>query len=152
MELLEYRDVIRNIFIILLVVFATIYYLKQMDPFLFPGLKEKFTWAILVAGTLTVILYIPYEKVRLKIYRLRMMHKWKIRMIPIQKPNIDFVEKEKIIRYILNNVFQYVLILFVVFLFVRQFKPTFLEAIEMKYLLTTVIVFGILAALFSHEE
>jgi CDP-diglyceride synthetase len=123
MKLLHHRDVIRNVFIFLLAMLAVIFYLKQRDPLLFPGLEQKLIWIVLIIGILTTALYIPHEKVKKRVRK----------------------------KTVLNVTFQCSLASFLVFLLIRYFNSKFLEFIDVNYFLLTVIVFGVLAALFSSE-
>jgi hypothetical protein len=148
MDLLEYRSIIRNVFVALLIISVVILFLKEKNPFLFPGLWEKLLWIILILGTLNAVLYMPYEKLGFKLHRFITL-RLKISGFKIKT---KIVGKEEQIKIVLNAFFQFILILFLVFLFIRQFNETFLEVVDTKYFLLTIIVFGVFTIMFPPKK
>lgn len=53
----EYKGVILNVFISLLVLTVLFFLYKQVNPYLFPGLEYMMLWAICIFGLLTLIFY-----------------------------------------------------------------------------------------------
>ena len=120
MDLIKNKDIIRNVFIALLSTLLILIFLRQGDPFLFPGLEERLFWVSLIFGILTFVLYLPNRKPKLK--------------------------EEEFRKNFLNIAFQFILVLFLISLLVREFIS--IEFVNMNYFMITVLIFGILTIIF----
>lgn len=62
-KLLEYREIALQVFILLLVAYIFILVYKHNNPYFLFGIEERFTHTLIIIGIITVILYLPYEKI-----------------------------------------------------------------------------------------
>jgi len=62
-RLLEYREIALQVFIMLLITYIFVLIYKHNNPYVLPGIEERFVCTLIVIGIITVILYLPYEKI-----------------------------------------------------------------------------------------
>ena len=162
MKLSEWKSILLNVFVILLVFTIGFGVYGLYLPFDFPGLTGKFAWALLSVGAIALALYVPYGKAipklgRFYYYVLKMTgrspkHKSGIgipRILPRQKESFQ----KKNIKKTFDIIFQILLVVFLLLLLVQQFDAELVESVlEINYLLTAVVIFGAVAAIFQAED
>jgi len=172
MELEEHKDIVRNVFVSLLVLFVIFVFLKGENSFIFPGLEEKFFWSIIGLGVLTGILYMPFEDVwdwleskfgRRKYGRKykkgflenieeRISRVWKIKKKKKPKKKYSYREEDKKRSWI-NYIFQGLLVFYLVLLLTETIKERLIpEWMNLNYLMGLVIFFGVITILFPPPE
>lgn len=167
MELEEHKDVVRNVFVSLLVLFVIFVFLKGENPFIFPGLQQKFLWLIVALGVLTGILYIPFEDVwdwleskfgKRKYGRKGLVERVKEKVFKKKKKRKKKKKKyswkrEDKRRTWINYIFQGVLVLFLVLLLLETIKEGLIPGwLDLNYLMGLVIFFGVVTVLFPPPE
>lgn len=137
-------------------IFVLIY--KARNPHVLPGLTEKIIWTLVILLIFLIIVSLNYSRILRRI-QVKLI-KRKRRLIG-KKKQIFFEKakkfgKEKIfeikstedyLRLAINYIFQFLLVVFLIFLLINEFRS--IEFINLNYFLITVLVFGILTILFE---
>lgn len=124
----------------LLVTYIVIYIYKLKNPFALPGIETRFMFTLAIIGVITVLLYIPYEK------------------IPIFRDKVsEETEEEFQVEYfkkLIEIIFSSLLTLYLLLLLIQQILPGIFKSIpiDLNYLLLAVIIFGVVHILLHRDK
>ncbi len=148
-RLLGYRSISLRVFVMLLIGYIIIHIYKLKNPLILPGIETRFMFTLAVVGMVTVLLYLPYEKIS--------AIKDKVGEEP--KGVSEKFKEELQTEYFKKSieiVFSSLLTLYLLLLLIQQILPDAFKPVpimtNLNYLLLAVIVFGVIHILLHKEE
>jgi len=194
MELIDLRDIARNIFLLSLLALAVAVIIRLNDPLMYPRLEERLIWACFIMGLITAILYFSYEfsihKGRLSVHQKyasgyyssgkklikdkpKILKRQSIFLITWIMNRIDElikffrnildiiylrldnrlegyrgIDKEALARLLFRRLSEFMLVAYLTFMIIRIFSVNFALFIDSNYLLLSVLLIGLITAIF----
>ena len=68
--ILERKRIFPDVFILLAVFLAAVMYAKGFNPFLYPGIEDRFVFPLAITGFFTFVLYFPFARAALFLSRI----------------------------------------------------------------------------------
>jgi len=170
MELVEFRQIARNIFLLSIASVIIAFIIKLNNPVLYPGLEERLIWVCLFAGIITGILYFSdwfasYWKKRSTMYLEYKYGPNKQGKLPGLKSRPGFIQgsrnnlsslksmdRETLARLLFMYLFEILLIAFLLLSLARTLSPDFVSIIDSNYLIISVLFAGVISIAFPPTE
>jgi hypothetical protein len=156
MELVEFRQIARNVFLLSILAVIISYFIHLNNPLIYPGLEERLAWVCIFSGVITAILYFSD---RFSSSRKQVLGYKSDRHRPKKSPGLKnklasfkAMDRETLARLLFRYLFEILLLSFLILALVRDLSPNFASIINSNYLLGLVFLSGLITIAFPPKE